>query len=80
MTLEQQFRNGLSGQLSDDKTEVDIRVAVKIAREFSLSFSVFCADFGEYLGGQNYRKWSTEDDIYTMEEMLKTFEYEIYGK
>ena len=44
MTLEEQFRNRLAGQLSSDKTEVDIRVAVRIAREFTLRFCTFFAE------------------------------------
>lgn len=69
MTLEQQFRNGLAGQLSSDKTEVEIRVAVKIARDFAIGFS-------EWLANQEY----SFRDRFTNEILLNIFEDEIYSK
>lgn len=64
MILEEQFRNGLAGQLSDEKTDVDIRVAVKIAREFAIKFG----------------KWISNKPRFSDEESLKIFEDEVYGK
>jgi hypothetical protein len=38
MRLEDDFRFNLQGQLSHDKTEIDVAIASKIAREFAVSF------------------------------------------
>ena len=38
MKLEEEFRFKLQGQLSDEKTELDVTIASKIAREFTISF------------------------------------------
>ena len=44
MKLEEEFRQGLLGQLSSEKTEVEINIACKIARKFTVSFYLFCAE------------------------------------
>lgn len=41
MTLEDKFRQELQGQLSDEKTEVDVRIATSIAEDFALGFIIF---------------------------------------
>lgn len=64
MTLEQQFRNGLAGQLSDEKSEVEIKVASKVAREFAIKFG----------------KWISNQPRFSDEESLKIYEDEVYGK
>ena len=81
MTLEQQFRNGLAGQLSSDKTEVEIRVAVRIAREFSKGFAQWM------VSGVNFSDDTEEGRIYwykhskyTTEALLKLYEDEILSK
>lgn len=39
--LREQFRERLLGQLSQEKTEVDINNAVDVCKDFSVSFSLF---------------------------------------
>jgi GrpB-like predicted nucleotidyltransferase (UPF0157 family) len=39
MTLKEKFRQNLTGHLSDEKTEVDVRIAEKIADEFAIGFA-----------------------------------------
>jgi len=82
MNLEQQFRNELAGQLSDDKTEVDVKVAAKIAREFASTFSVFCAENYEYypLHKAWLNKLYLDGNIYTTDALLKIYEDEVYCK
>lgn len=81
MTLEQQFRNGLAGQLSDEKTDVDIRVAVKIAREFAGKFAEWSDEKSTLLStGEWYNFLPNSINDLTTEELLKIFEDEVYGK
>ena len=44
MTLKEKFRQNLTGHLSDEKTEVDVRIAEKIADEFAIGFAEWCLD------------------------------------
>ena len=39
MTLKEKLRNSLTGHLSDEKTEVDVNIAEKIAEEFAIGFA-----------------------------------------
>lgn len=42
MTLKEKLRQNLTGHLSDEKSEVDVNIAEKIADEFAI-------EFGEWL-------------------------------
>ena len=44
MTLKEQFRQELTGHLSDEKTEVDVNIAVRIAEEFAISFAEWLSE------------------------------------
>ena len=65
--LKQKLRENLTGQLSDEKTEVDVNIACKIAEEFAI-------EFGEWLDSL------TEEDMggITITNLLKFFKDEIY--
>jgi len=39
MTLKEKFRHYLTGHLSDEKTEVDAKIATDIANEFAIGFA-----------------------------------------
>ena len=67
MTLKEQLRQRLTGHLSDEKTEVDVNIAEKIAEEFAIGF-------GEWLVIQY-----NEDTIYseyTTKELLEVYKKE----
>lgn len=38
MTLKEKLRHSLTGHLSDEKTEVDVNIAEKIAEDFAIEF------------------------------------------
>lgn len=42
MTLKEKLRQNLTGHLSDDKTEVDVDIAAKIADDFAIGFAAWC--------------------------------------
>jgi hypothetical protein len=76
MRLEDDFRFNLQGQLSHDKTEIDVAIASKIAREFAVSFSVFVAE--NYALKRVLNKpiiWEgKQNKNYTTKELLKIYE------
>ncbi len=39
MTLKEKFRQELTGHLSDEKTEVDVNIASRIAEQFAIGFA-----------------------------------------
>ena len=39
MTLRERFRQELTGHLSDEKTEVDVNTATRIAEDFAIGFA-----------------------------------------
>lgn len=54
MTLEEKFRERLQGHLSDEKTEVDVRIAVNIAEEFAIKFAEWINSNAGYAGNGFY--------------------------
>ncbi len=62
MKLEEDFRFNLLGQLSSEKSEVDVNIASKIARELTVSFTTFFAEncFEYYNSGHYCIKGSVE--------------------
>lgn len=44
MTLKEKFRQELTGHLSDEKTEVDVNIATRIAENFAVRFAEWYAD------------------------------------
>ena len=49
MTLKEKLRQGLTGHLSDDKTEVDVNIAAKIAEDFAIGFLNWYAMHGSWI-------------------------------
>ena len=77
--LKEQLRFKMLGQLSDEKTEVDINNAYDVAVDFTLSFSLFCAENYIHLSGNNWMSYHKETEAFTTEELLNKF-LEEYGK
>ena len=67
MTLKEKLRQGLTGHLSDDKTEVDVNIAAKIAEDFAIGFA-------SYLDG--YWEVNTKRTK-TIKELLEIYKQEI---
>jgi hypothetical protein len=72
MRLEEDFRFNLQGQLSFEKTEIDVAIASKIAKEFAVSFYLFLAE--------NYHteKETWTNDLLPLGEVQNKKTYEIY--
>ena len=77
--LREQLRLRMLGQLSDESTEVDINNAYSVAVDFTLSFSLFCAENYIHLSGNNWMSYHKETEEFTTEELLNKF-LEEYGK
>jgi hypothetical protein len=84
--LREQFRQRLLGQLSDDKTEVDLNNAVDVCKDFNLSFISFLRE--NYSTQNRLRRSDLKEDMwrlintdseYTTEELYNKF-LEIYDK
>jgi hypothetical protein len=80
MRLEEDFRFNLQGQLSHEKTEVDVTIASRIAREFAVSFSLFLRKNYSVV---QYDGWDLIPDIwrdkktdgeYSTKQLLKIYE------
>jgi hypothetical protein len=77
MTLKERFRQELTGHLSDEKTEVDVNIATRIAEEFAIGFA-------DWLNSVSYRSFDgnwyltqiDEDIKKTTEELLEIYEKE----
>jgi hypothetical protein len=78
--LKEQFRQRLLGQLSDEKTEVDVNNAVDVCKDFSLSFISFLRENystrerweNEALPYDIWRNFDTDEE-YTTEELLNIY-------
>ena len=76
MTLKEKLRQNLTGHLSDEKTEVDINIAVQIADDYAI-------EFAEWLYKWNNTRLPNGNWIiglglkaYTSEEVLVKFKKE----
>ena len=77
MGLREELRQNLTGHLSDEKTEVDVNIAAKIAEDFAISFAEWLdckyyqgEDFNEYYKSINeYR----EGNHFTAKQLLEEF-------
>lgn len=63
MTLKERFRQKLTGHLSDEKTEVDVNIATRIAEEFAIGFAYWC-------------EWRDDRAFKTYEELLQIYKKE----
>ena len=75
MTLKEKLRQNLTGHLSDDKTQVDVNIAAKIAEEFAIGFAHFLAEhtYSCYESG-----WSNDfgNKELTTKELLEIYKKE----
>ena len=70
MTLKERFRQELTGHLSDEKTEVDVNIATRIAEEFAIGFAEWVLD-----------RFTFKDFIHKEpKELLEIYKKESYGK
>lgn len=77
--IKEQLRLKMLGQLSDEKTDLDVDNAYSVVKDVAVSFSVFCAE--------NYKAYKVKDKPltwegnmnrrYTTEELYKIWENEI---
>jgi hypothetical protein len=78
--LKDELRLRLLGQLSSEKTELDVDTAFEVCRKVSVSFSLFCAENYTHDWDSNYW-WDGFMELYTTEELfdkfLETYETEI---
>lgn len=70
MTLKEKFRHYLTGHLSDEKTEVDVKIATDIADEFAVGFAYWIRTC--ILKGRPYDFENTKEllEIYKKEKGL----------
>ena len=71
MTLKDTLRQNLTGHLSDEKTEVDVNIAKKIAEEFAIEFAEWIRGY-RYDNAEIYHMSSTREllEIYKEEKRL----------
>ena len=69
--LRQKFKDNLLGQLSDEKTEVDINIACRITEDFTLSFYKWMRVQDSPL---NAERWLGYDD----RDMIEYFKNDVY--
>ena len=63
--LKEQLRLKMLGQLSDEKTNLDINNAYGVCKDFSVLFSVFC--------GKNTISYNETEDKWRMKVLYPTF-------
>ena len=63
MTLKEKFRQALTGHLSDEKTEVDINIAEKIADDYAVEFADWVMN-------------DLSNEIYNTKQLLEIFKKE----
>ena len=71
MTLAETLRQNLTGHLSDEKSEVDVKIAARIAEEFAIGFTEWMRGF-RYDNSELYFRSSTKEllEIYKKEKGL----------
>lgn len=78
MRLEEDFRFNLQGQLSHEKTELDVTIASRIAREFAVSFAK-CVDKHYFQGDDidcyyiSVNKFR-DGEFFTVKQLLDIYE------
>lgn len=70
--LKQQLRERMLGQLSSEKTEVDVNNAYEVAVEFALDFVLFCAENYVHRSESDYW-WDSYQKRYTTKELLNKY-------
>lgn len=78
--LEDKFRERLLGHLSDANTEVDVRVAVEVCKNFTVSFISFLRE--NYTDRERYENIQLENNMFreyggilefSLEEILEIY-------
>lgn len=72
--IKEELRLKMLGQLSEEKTDLDVDSAYNVVKDVAVSFSVFCAENCFYEDGWWNRNW--RDEAFTTEELFKIFENE----
>jgi hypothetical protein len=78
MTLKEKLRQSLTGHLSNDKTEVDVNIAAKIADDYAIEFAEW-KDNNQYvrlIDGNWVSLIIDSDTIITSKELLEIFKKE----
>jgi hypothetical protein len=80
MTLKEKLRQNLTGHLSNDKTEVDVNIAAKIAEDYAIEFAEWCDD-NYFRSGKSSSNWVAslhwdDDEKFTTKQLLKIFKKE----
>ena len=77
MTLKEKLRQGLTGHLSDEKTEVDVNIAAKIAEEFAIGFAQWINSVSYRSFDGNWYLTQIDEDIKkTTKELLEIYKKE----
>ncbi len=76
--IKQELRQKLQGQLSDEKTELDVDNAYSVVKENSVLFSLFCAEntINYYKDEDVWRMKVLKPTFKTTDELFKIFENE----
>jgi hypothetical protein len=77
-TLKERLRQELTGHLSDEKTEVDVNIAKRIARDFAIGFTKWKDDNALRVGLDAYKKIgdAENDKPHTLKKLLEIYEKE----
>ena len=77
MTLVETLRQNLTGHLSDEKSEIDVRIASKIADEFAIGFADWCKQEYELEDTSFHNKWRDVNGEYReTKELLEIYKKE----
>ncbi len=78
MTLKEKFRQELTGHLSDEKTEVDVNIATRIAEEFAIGFAEWFADNTLRVDLDGYKTFGDTEQTkpHTIKELLEIYKKE----
>lgn len=71
--LKEELRLKMLGQLSGDKTELDINNAYEVCVKFAVGFNLFCAENTFNFDGEKYRMKELKPTFKTPEELLTLY-------
>ena len=77
--IKEELRQKLQGQLSDEKTDLDVDNAYSVVKNVAVSFSVFCAEntINYYKDEDVWRMKVLKPTFKTTEELFKIWENEV---
>jgi len=70
MTLQDKLRQNLTGHLSDDKSEVDVRIAARIAEEFAIQFHLWMRHNDTEANAERFFHYTDEDMMNVFKEEM----------